>query len=119
MELLVCMLCSITCGALAKRKNRNVVYWSIGGLFGTVLAIMMLLALDDKSENKLGNRDLYSLRITKTPEDIFEEEERERQFRTCPICGHENVLNQKNTKSIYYNEYVCQKCGTEWNIKVK
>ena len=122
MELLVCMLCSITCGVLAKIKNRNVIYWSIGGLFGCVLSIVILLALDkldDKSENKLENRDLYSLRITKTPEDIFEEEERERQFRTCPICGHENVLNQKLTKSTYYNEYVCQECGTEWNIKVK
>ena len=68
MELLVCMLCSITCGALAKRKNRNVVYWSIGGLFGTVLAIMMLLALDDKSENKLDKKDnlirWYKLKIT-------------------------------------------------------
>ena len=38
---------------------------------------------------------------------------------TCPICGHESILNQKSTKSIYYNEYVCKKCGTEWNIKVK
>ena len=119
MELLIGVLCSMTCGVLAKRKNRNVVCWSIWGLFGNVLSIMILLVLNSESENKLENRDLYSLRITRTPEDIFEEEERERQFRTCPICGHESVLNQKSTKSIYYNEYVCKKCGTEWNIKVK
>lgn len=64
--------------------------------------------------------------IVKTHEQTEKERKRFKEEATCPYCGHEAftaILHEEREggllfgKTIYYSEYHCTECGTEWRVR--
>ena len=64
--------------------------------------------------------------IIKTHEEAERERERFEDEATCPHCGHRAItaiLHEEREggllfgKTVYYSEYHCIECGTEWRVR--